>query len=267
LTEAVLSAIPVWRLWLVGAATFLSCLALPVPASLVMLAAGAFAAAGDLPLPGTLAAALAGALSGDQAGYWIGRRWGGELLARVGRSAAGGPEAIARARQLLRTRGGTGVFPSRWLVSPLGPWVNLAAGAGRLEWSRFALWGAAGEPLWVGLYIGAGFAFAARVGEVGAILGNLSGALAAAALATGLGWMLFRRGRPGGRSGRGPDAGSRPPAAASDGWPVAKRGSARAPGVPGRSPPRRRWQARHTGPPAPPAPRAAAAALSGGAPS
>ena len=58
---------------LLALATLLSCLALPVPSSLMMLAAGAFAASGDLALTGAALAALAGALLGDQLGFALGR--------------------------------------------------------------------------------------------------------------------------------------------------------------------------------------------------
>src|SRR5690606_31639872 len=54
-------------------ATYLSCLAMPVPTSFVMLAGGGFAASGDLGLVSVVLAALAGAVMGDQSGFYIGR--------------------------------------------------------------------------------------------------------------------------------------------------------------------------------------------------
>ena len=68
MTDWLLAAVPGYGPWLVAAVTFLSCLALPVPASLLMLAAGGFAAAGDLALWQVAGGALAGAVAGDQAG-------------------------------------------------------------------------------------------------------------------------------------------------------------------------------------------------------
>ena len=53
--------------------TFLSCLALPVPSSLLMLASGGFAATGDLSLTAVLLAAFIGAVLGDNSGYWLAR--------------------------------------------------------------------------------------------------------------------------------------------------------------------------------------------------
>jgi membrane protein DedA with SNARE-associated domain len=193
-TEALLALVPVWGIWLVAAGTFLSCLALPVPSSLIMLAAGGFAAAGDLVLWQVAAAAWGGALAGDQTGYGAGRAGGRVLLERLRRRPSSAA-ALARAEGFVARRGGMAVFLSRWLVSPLGPYVNLLTGAAGLGWGRFTLADAAGEAVWVAIYVGLGFAFADRIAALADLLGNLSGLLAAGVVAAGLGVWLFRTGR------------------------------------------------------------------------
>jgi membrane protein DedA with SNARE-associated domain len=189
MTEWLLPLVPAWGLWLVAATTFLSCLALPVPASLVMLSAGGFAATGDLVLWQVAAAAFAGAVAGDHAGFMLGRQAGAPLIARLTR-APGRAAAVARARETIAQNATGAVFLSRWLLSPLGPYVNLAGGAAGLPFRRFTPPEVAGEALWVGIYTGLGYIFAERIVALGAILGNLSGALAAAAVAVVLGMLL-----------------------------------------------------------------------------
>jgi membrane protein DedA with SNARE-associated domain len=184
MTEALIALVPVWGIGLVAVATFLSCLALPVPSSLVMLAAGGFAASGDLALWQVALAALAGAVAGDQVGYRLGRI-GGRLAAR-GAAA----EVLGRARALLEARGPWAVFFSRWLVSPLGPYVNFAAGAARLPLARFTPAAIAGEIVWVAIYVGLGAAFSDRILALADILGSASGLLAALAIAALLGLRL-----------------------------------------------------------------------------
>lgn len=183
-------------------ATLLSCLAVPVPTALVMLGAGALAASGDFVLWQVALAALAGALVGDQAGFAIGRA-GGDRLARVAHRPAAGA-ALARARGLLDRWGDVGVFLSRWLLSPLGPYVNLVAGAGGFGWGRFTLWDIAGEAVWVTIYVGLGFAFASRITEIAGLLGNAVGFLVAGLITVVLGRALFaaRRTARAGRAGR-----------------------------------------------------------------
>ncbi len=63
---------------------------------------------------------------------------------------------MGKATGYLRDRGALAVFLSRWLFSPLGPYVNFAGGAARLDWGRFTWAGIAGETVWVALYVGLG---------------------------------------------------------------------------------------------------------------
>ncbi|HHL21504.1 MAG TPA: DedA family protein [Aliiroseovarius sp.] len=192
MTETLVGLIPQYGAALMFLVTFLSCLALPVPSSLMMLAGGAFAAGGDLSLATVGLSAYGGALSGDQVGFAIGR-WGQRhidaLVARYPKRAA----LIERARAFSERWGGPGVYFSRWLVSPLGPYVNFLAGSARMPWARFTSWDVAGEATWVTLYVGLGFLFADQIGAVADIASNLSGALAAGLVTILIGRVLFRR--------------------------------------------------------------------------
>jgi len=78
--SALFTLVAQYGLWVIGASAFLSCLALPIPTSFVMLAAGAFAAAGDFVLWQVVAVAWGAAVLGDQTGYQLGRRLGSLVL-------------------------------------------------------------------------------------------------------------------------------------------------------------------------------------------
>lgn len=192
MTDALLALVPQYGAALLMVVTFLSCLALPVPASIMMLTGGAFAAGGDLSLLSVGGAAFAGAVAGDQAGYAIGR-FGEGWIDRQTRAHPRRLALLERARAFSRRWGGPGVFFSRWLVSPLGPYVNFLSGAADVGWRRFALWAMAGEAVWVGLYVGLGYGFASRLEAVAEILGNVSGALAAGLVTVLLGLFLWKR--------------------------------------------------------------------------
>lgn len=190
MTDWLLGLVPQYGLWLLAATTFLSCLALPIPASILMLTAGGFAAAGDLVLWQALLAALAGAVAGDQLGYWAGRGLGAGLLARL-RADPGRDRLLARADALMDRRGVLAVFLTRWLLSPLGPWVNLVAGSTRYGWPRFTAAGVAGEGVWAGLYVGTGHAFAGNVQAASDMLGSALGMVGGAGAVLALGYWLF----------------------------------------------------------------------------
>jgi membrane-associated protein len=192
MSETLFGLVSSHGLIVIFAMTFLSCLALPVPSSFVMLAGGAFVASGDLVLWQVLAAAFAGAVLGDQLGFHAGR-WGGPALvsrleARPRRAAV-----VARSRAVLARWGGTGVFFTTWAASPLGPYVNALAGAlGMARW-RFTLADTVGEAIWVALYVGLGVLFASRIAELAALASNAVGFVTAGSIALVLGRLLFDR--------------------------------------------------------------------------
>jgi membrane protein DedA with SNARE-associated domain len=195
-TEAIFALVPVYGLWVVAASAYLSCLALPIPTFAVMLAAGAFAAAGDLVLWQVLAVAWGAAVAGDQTGFRLGRRGGSALTARLG-ARPDRAALMSRARAAVDRWGSWAVFFSTWAVAPLGPWVNLIAGATGFGAVRFLLWDALGEAIWVGGYVGLGYAFGSELDRLVEIVGNWGGLISAAAITLILGAALIRAARRG----------------------------------------------------------------------
>lgn len=147
--------------------------ALPLPASLLLIAAGALVAEGHLSYPVVVTAGIAAAVLGDHTAYLLGRH------------LRGWAERIGTARQRLRAEtfvrrwGGWGVFLSRWLVAPLGPVVNYAAGASRLRLARFTPADVAGEIVWVAGYVGLGVTFSAHIDRAVRIVTDVSWSAAA----------------------------------------------------------------------------------------
>ena len=191
MTDLFFSLVSTYGAFVVGIATFLSCLALPIPSSFVMLAGGAFVASGDLAFFAVVVAAFAGAVIGDQVGFRAGRYGGSVIEDRLAASPARAA-VLSRARAFVDRWGMTGVFLTRWLFSPLGPWVNFAAGATGMGALRFTLSDILGEALWVALYVGLGYLFAANIETLASLLGNAVAAATAAAVTAGLGVLLWR---------------------------------------------------------------------------
>ncbi|MDP7150381.1 MAG: DedA family protein [Paracoccaceae bacterium] len=182
MSDVIFSLVTSYGAIVVLISAFLSCLLVPIPTSLMMLAAGAFVATGDLSFWQVFGGALLGAVAGDQTGFQIGRRGGAPLVDRLKNNAARA-KVIGRAQRLIDRYGGVGVFFSTWLFAPLGPWVNFVAGAARLNWWRFTIWDTLGELIWVSVYVGVGFTFAANISAASEVAGDVIGILAALALA------------------------------------------------------------------------------------
>ena len=189
MTELALDGGTSWGWVVLFLATFLSCLALPVPSSFLMLAGGAFASSGDLSLSEVLIAPFVGAVLGDALGFWIGQR-AGRHLTDLRTSTLG-----QRAEIFLENRGAMAVFLSRWLFSPLGPYVNFLAGGTVLSYRRFLVPDLTGEAVWVTLYVTLGYMFVGQIAQIADGLGDALGMLSALAVTALLARELFRAAR------------------------------------------------------------------------
>lgn len=191
MNDTILEIVPEYGLWLITITTYLSCLAIPVPASLIMIAGGAFSFSGDLSLVSTATAAYCGAVAGDQSGYAIGRRGKG-LFLRLQNHPGKPGKMLKRADTYAEKWGRWGVFFSTWLVSPLGPYVNFIAGAAGLSWIAFTIPAALGEVMWVSIYVGLGYTFSSQIDMIADFASNISALLVAALIAAILGRFLFK---------------------------------------------------------------------------
>jgi membrane-associated protein len=189
LTDQVLAALLVYGLPVLFGVSLICSVGIPFPVSLMLVAAGSFVQQGDMKLWQVIVVASVAAIAGDQVAYCL-ARWGGRsLIGRVSRSI--GVEAqIKQAEALTRRWSGAGIFLSRWLVTALGPWVNVTSGIAGYPWRRFLLWDVLGEVLWVVLYVTLGYVFSDRVQAMAEILGNLAWVVVGLIVAVILGWKL-----------------------------------------------------------------------------
>jgi membrane protein DedA with SNARE-associated domain len=162
---------------------------LPLPVVLLLIVTGSLIAQQVMDPWWAIGLACAGSIAGDLTGYAIGRWGGGRLLARFSR-LLGGEERLKHAEEKVRSWGGMGVFLTRWLLTPLGPWVNLASGISGYSWGRFLLWDTVGNCLCVGIYVTLGWTFSDRVVALDSVLGEAAWAAIGLAAAVFLGWKL-----------------------------------------------------------------------------
>lgn len=163
----------------------------PFPDTLLLLAVGSFVAQGEMNLWQVLIVGSTGAIVGDQIGYCLGLGAGRRLVRRI-TNRVGGTDKMERAEAFAKRWGGAGIFFSRWLVGPLGPWINVSSGITAYPWPRFVLWDALGEVLWIVLYVMLGKIFSDRVQGLADVLGNLTWVLVGLMAATALGWKVFQ---------------------------------------------------------------------------
>jgi len=190
ITDQVLAALLLYGLPVLFGVILICSMGIPFPASLMLVAAGSFVQQGEMNLWSVIAVASMGAVLGDHVAYGL-ARWGGRrLVGRLSRRI-GVEENLKRAETFSRRWSGTGIFLSRWLVTALGPWVNLTSGIARYPWQRFVLWDVLGQVLWVVLYVTLGYVFSDRVQALVEILGNLTWVVVGLIVAVILGWNLL----------------------------------------------------------------------------
>ena len=180
-------------LWLI---VFVAAVGVPVSGSLLLFAAGAFAGLGDLNIFILFPVALSAAVSGDNLGYFIGRRVGNAIivwLERQKRIRWITPQNMARGRAYFRRRTAWAIFITRFLIVVLGGPINILAGIERYRYRYFLFWDVFGQAISVILSVGLGYAFAASWEEVASLFGAF-GSLALALMTAGiLSVLLVRR--------------------------------------------------------------------------
>ena len=176
---------------LVSTIVALESMGLPLPGETTLITAAIFAGTTHrLDIRIVIAAAAAGAIAGDNLGYWLGHRFGHDLLIRHGRLVRIDASRIKLGEYLFARHGGKVVFFGRF-VAVLRALAGLLAGVNGMQWERFLVFNALGGIVWAVVFGGAAYSLGEQVERLRAPFAFAS--LAAAALAfVGGAWFLRR---------------------------------------------------------------------------
>ena len=149
---------------------FLGALGVPVGASALVIAAGAFSEQGILNW--TLMAILGfiGAILGDASSFGIGYYAKDWVDQRFGRSPA-----WKSAEKTFDERAGLAIFLTRFLITALAVPTNLIAGGSGIQFRRFMIYDSLGEFTWIVLYGGLGYLFGSQWELVSEFISNFGG--------------------------------------------------------------------------------------------
>jgi membrane protein DedA with SNARE-associated domain len=155
-----------YGLWALFVIVALESMGLPLPGETALVTAALYGGAtGHFQLWEVIAVAFAAAVTGDTAGYWIGRTLGFRLLARYGRHVRITEDRLKIGRYLFRRHGGKIVFFGRF-VALLRVLAALLAGANHMPWPRFFVMNAAGGLCWAATFATAAYLFGDRVSRL-----------------------------------------------------------------------------------------------------
>lgn len=195
---------------------------------LALVLGGVLAHGNRISLPAAIAVGVGGAITGDSAGYWLGRRWRHLLLASpIGRRVK--PAQLRRAESILNRRSGVTLFVGR-LTAGARVLLPGLAGASRVPYRTFLTWNALGGATWTTAHIMLGYLAGEswrRIHEVAgrAALSLLVGLVLLAALAVGIRLLLRRRQGEASGGSTGPGSPTDPD---DDGEPSSSRGKGKA---------------------------------------
>ncbi|MBC8101162.1 MAG: VTT domain-containing protein [Cytophagales bacterium] len=150
-----------------AAVLFLAGMGIPVPAGLLVIAAGAFARQGRFSWALAFAMTLLGAVLGSGGSYLTGRYGLQWLVTRLKRG-----RAWRKAEDEFQKRGAVAIVLTRFLLTPLALPINLIAGSEKYPFGKFIASCAVGGAIWVGMYGGAGYAAGASWPWIQARIGS-----------------------------------------------------------------------------------------------
>jgi membrane protein DedA with SNARE-associated domain/rhodanese-related sulfurtransferase len=154
-------------------------LGIPLPATPVLLAAGALSAERQISFPLALAVGVAAALTADSVWFLIGRRHGHHVLRLLCKLSLEPTTCVRRTQDSFGRRRGTMLLFAKFVpgLSTLAPPV---AGQNGMEFGPFLLYDGIGSALWVGVLLACGRFFGDLLKRDPSLLdwaGRFSGAL------------------------------------------------------------------------------------------
>jgi len=136
-----------WGYGVIFAGMLLENAGLPLPGETLTLLGGYAAGSGQMSLFGVIAAAASGAILGDNIGYWVGRRFGWDLMLRLGLWLRQSPEQMELLRQRFLRHARASVLLGRF-VTVLRILAGPMAGAVGMPYGRFLVCNVSGALLW-----------------------------------------------------------------------------------------------------------------------
>lgn len=141
--------VSVYGVWVVAAFIALESVGIPLPAEAALIAAGLFAAGHpDLNIWFLIAIGIAAAIVGEVVGFWIGRRFGYQLLQRHGRRLGLTEGRLKIGQWLFARYGGRFVFMARFLPF-LRNMAAVLAGTNAMAQQSFYAASAAAAVAWI----------------------------------------------------------------------------------------------------------------------
>lgn len=171
----------------IGAVLLLGGIGLPVPASLLVIAAGAFSQQGVIDPVSSALIGIVAVVCGDSICYWIGKK-----ATRLVSPRFISHKNLQFAGKQFTRFGGSLIIASRSILSTLAIPTNLTAGSSAYPFPRYLFYDIIGEIIWILGYGSLGYIFGSAWEDISDLLINTGGFLGMLAIVGILAYLLFR---------------------------------------------------------------------------
>jgi membrane protein DedA with SNARE-associated domain len=190
--DDILAALLVYGYPVLGLTLMLGAFGVPFPSALSVVVAGSLAAQGQMSWLWAGAVVVVSSVSGDLAGYGLGRVLGREFFERRGRWLGLTPALRARVEIFFQRWGILTVILSRSLLSFKSSAVNLLAGASRYRLRLFLPFAIVGRLIWSSAYLSLGYGFGVAIEAAADFTSSLGGLLVSLLILAALGFLIHR---------------------------------------------------------------------------
>ena len=155
---------------LLGIVVFIGGLGVPLPCTLLVIAAGAFARQGYLTWQSAAFISIISVIIGDALSYSLGYYASEYVLKRFSKTSQ-----WQEAERSFQKWGPLSIFFSRFLVTAIALPVNLISGTTRYPFRKFIMYDVMGEVIWIFGYGGLGYLFGSQWEVVNEFVSNFGG--------------------------------------------------------------------------------------------
>jgi len=173
LAQTILPYILLYKYVALFVVTFLSSLAIPIPAGTLLVATAAFASQGFFNIFAILGVVIIANILGDNICYWLARWYGKVFLSKIGLRRVLESKNFKLIEKGIGQRPGFIIFVSRFeAIATLS--VNIICGLGKVPYKKFLLYESMGAVVDALLYGMIGYLFADSWQAVNNLIGNFS---------------------------------------------------------------------------------------------
>ena len=177
---------------IVGIVVLVAAIGVPLPTTVLVLAAGALASDGNTDPVALVVIIVLAAVVGDVVSYLLARAGGGAVLDRWGPRVGMTAERLAHIEHRFERWGGLLVLASRCVLTGLALPTNVVAGAGRYPLPAFLGYALVGETIWASGLTGLGWWYGTAWVDLIDYLNDAFSTLTAIVVAVALAFVLYR---------------------------------------------------------------------------